>query len=242
MILYLNVPFEEINEAKKLGARWNQKNKTWYIDTPRENYHKYSRWILSKCAEAIIPHEYIYIIEGTRTCWKCGKETTVIGFGVGDYTHIYKDDDIVYQETIETPYNADYEIHLSWVKDETKIPPSLLKYIKENYSVKTGYSHGCRCFANHCNHCSALQGNNYVFDESGNPLDSCAFGQQLITKMQQIKIKEIEIEEDVILDWQVRFCPNDYAYLKYGRLEELHLSSNPNYDCITYAELYCINS
>ena len=29
--IYLNVPYEEKEEAKKLGARWDQGNKKWYI-------------------------------------------------------------------------------------------------------------------------------------------------------------------------------------------------------------------
>jgi hypothetical protein len=34
MILSLSVPFREKEEAKALGAKWNAKEKTWYIDLP----------------------------------------------------------------------------------------------------------------------------------------------------------------------------------------------------------------
>ena len=39
---------------------------------------------------------------------------------------------------------------IAWVENEDDIPLKLLKYLKENYSVKTGYSKtiGRKCFAN----------------------------------------------------------------------------------------------
>ena len=36
--IYLNVPYSEKNEAKKLGAKWDGKKKKWYIDN--KNKHK----------------------------------------------------------------------------------------------------------------------------------------------------------------------------------------------------------
>jgi hypothetical protein len=29
--IYLNVPYDEKEEAKKLGARWDQATKKWYV-------------------------------------------------------------------------------------------------------------------------------------------------------------------------------------------------------------------
>ena len=53
-----------------------------------------------------------------------------------------------------------------------------------------------------------------------------------------IKIYAIPIEDNLQLNWDVGFCSNDYAYLKYGRYEELILSTDPDNEYITYEELY----
>ena len=36
--LYLNVPFSEKDEAKKMGAKWDVKKKKWFIES--KNRHK----------------------------------------------------------------------------------------------------------------------------------------------------------------------------------------------------------
>lgn len=38
-MLVLNVPYEEKEEAKKLGARWNLEIKRWYVQN-RQDYPK----------------------------------------------------------------------------------------------------------------------------------------------------------------------------------------------------------
>ncbi len=40
---YLNVPFTEKNEAKKLGARWDKDNKSWYI-SDKLDIKDFSKW------------------------------------------------------------------------------------------------------------------------------------------------------------------------------------------------------
>lgn len=113
-------------------------------------------------------------------------------------------------------------------------------YLKHHYSVKTGYSKtiGGKCFANHCDCCGALQGNWFLFSEPDSPLSSCTEGQELEDRMSRLKIKGIPIEDDLLLDWDIGFCSNDPAYLKYGKFEELILSTDPKNEYVTYEELY----
>ena len=44
-MLILNVPFNEKDEVKKLGARWNPDIKKWYIHK-REDYYKFAKWMI----------------------------------------------------------------------------------------------------------------------------------------------------------------------------------------------------
>lgn len=112
----------------------------------------------------------------------------------------------------------------------------------KNYSVKTGYSKtlGGKCFANHCDCCGALQGNWFLFDEPDSPLSSCIGGNELIERMNNLKIYCIPIDADIQLDWNVGICSNDYAYFEYGKFEDLILSNNPQNIYVSYEELYNI--
>ena len=242
MKLYLNVPYKEKDEAKSLGAKWNAKLKKWYVDTIPEEYVKFSKWILKDIDETFIATEYLFIIEGKQRCWKCHKMTKVVGLGISEYTHLYGEaDDPQYELSDDyTDIDEEEELHLAWVDQENDIPPKLLKYLKENYSVKTSYSKtiGDKCFANHCDCCGSLQGNWFLFDEPSSPLSSCVEGDELINRMRNLKIKGIPIEDDLQLNWNIGFCSNDYAYFKYGKFEEIVLSNEPNNSYISYEELY----
>lgn len=238
--LFLDVPYNEKDEAKSLGAKWDSKVKKWYIDSFRKDYVKYAKWILNGTDEAIIATDFIYVIEGQQNCWKCGQPTKVIGLGLGTFIHIYEKNNEVQYEFIEKYMNQGEELHLAWAEKEDDIPPKLLDYLKETYSVKTGYSKtlSSKCFANHCDHCKALQGNWYLFNEPDSPLSSCIDGNELAERISKLRIKKIPIENDLQINWTVAFCSNDFTYFQYGKCEELILSSDPHNKNITYKELY----
>lgn len=242
MRLYLNVPYKEKDEAKSLGAKWNAKVKRWYIDKEPAEYIKFSKWILRDTDDAMIATEYIYVIEGKQSCWKCGRSTKVIGLGIGEFIHIFGDIEEPQYEFVEDYEDTGEELHLAWATSEDDIPPKLLKYLKENYSVKTGYSKtiGGKCFANHCDCCGALQGNWFLFDEPDSPLSSCVGGDELMERMGKLKIKGIPIDDNLQLDWNVGFCSNDDAYFKYGQYEELILTDDSENEYISFEELYSI--
>lgn len=136
MALYLDIPYEEKDEAKKLGAKWNPKVKKWFIDMPRKNYIKFDKWIPRTMSNGIIATNYIYIIEGEQTCWKCGKSTKVIGLAIGDYFYVYSNRGYNYLENIGLDIEPREELHLSWSPDEREIPPKLLKYLKNIILLK----------------------------------------------------------------------------------------------------------
>ena len=186
MRIYLNVPYSEKEEAKSLGARWNPTIKKWYINsTTDELPREFLKW---ECPIEGIPgilKDYIYVIEGQQKCWKCGKQTRVIGLGLGENIDILSlDEDEIDELPPEfvkkhinfTLYRA---IHLAWIEKEEYIPPKLLKYLKKEYSVKTVYSKtlGEKSFSNLCEHCGMLQGNYFVFHEMESPLTISAHGE-----------------------------------------------------------------
>lgn len=238
MSLYLNVPYSEKEQAKRLGAKWDPRVKKWYTDAYPKDYVKFAKWILRHTDDAIIATEYLYLIEGVQNCWKCGQKTVVVGLGIGEHIHMYGDSDDPQIEKVEDEDCE--EVHLAWVSKEDDIPPKLLRHMKEHYPVRIGYSKtlGRGSFANHCSCCGALQGNWFLFHEPDSPLSSCVGGQELVDRMGELKIKGIPIESDLQLEWEMGYCSNDYAYMEFGQFEELILSSDPDNDYISFEELY----
>lgn len=242
MYLYLNVPYNEKDEVKSLGARWNPRVKKWYIDAHPRKYVMFAKWILGDYGEAYIATKKLYIIEGKRRCWKCGQITRVVGLGIGDYYCLQKESVNDPCKIIPWKSPADRkEVHLAWTDDEYAVPPMLLQYLKKNYSVKTGYSQTINdyCFANHCDCCGAIQGNFFLFQEPDSPLSSSAEGQHLIKKMKQLVITEIPLEDDIQFYWGFGLCTSDYGYLEYGQYQKL-VSNNPKINGFTYEDLYMI--
>lgn len=240
--LYLKVPYAEKDEAKKFGARWNPELKLWYYDGLIQNYVNFSKWILGNEEDALIVFETLYILEGQRACWRCKKATTVIALGISEHAVISQEDgekNIFIEEDI-APNTL---IHLAWVDTENDIPPLLLRYLKKHYNVKTGYSNiAGKCFANHCEHCGAIQGNNYIMDEVDSPLTTfIADDVELKKRMEKLRIKTINIDENLQLNWNVRYCENDDAYYKYGSPKEIDiLNDSDDWDYISYKEMYIL--
>ena len=49
-LTYISVPFPEKDHAKSLGAKWDPKEKSWYIPQGVSK-QKFTRWMLSESLE-----------------------------------------------------------------------------------------------------------------------------------------------------------------------------------------------
>lgn len=45
MRIYLDVPYDEKNSAKQLGAKWDSQKRKWYFDGSIKEIYKFQRWI-----------------------------------------------------------------------------------------------------------------------------------------------------------------------------------------------------
>ena len=78
--MYLEVPFDEKDEVKKLGAKWNSKRKKWFV--PKDvNNQIFTKWIPEYETEfsvkAVSP---FYLVKSKEPCWKCQEVSEVITF------------------------------------------------------------------------------------------------------------------------------------------------------------------
>jgi len=240
----LNVPYNEKDCAKSVGARWDPQIKKWYFEGPIKEISKFGKWIAEGREQTLIAFENFCIIEGVRKCFRCGKKTRVIGFGIWDHSLLIDEDDGTY--SIEDPQDfpeMENEIHLAWTDVEENVPPLLLSYLKSKYNVKTGYSHIVgKCFANHCDHCDAIQGNNYLFYELGSPLSTeTPVEEELIERMKQLKVYNVYTDVALPLEWDMGYCSNDWAYSAYCSMpfEDLTLPGAEDM-FVSYSEMYCL--
>lgn len=238
--VYLNVPFAEKDRAKTLGAKWDPSLKKWYYQGDVRNYAKFARWLAAGQDDVVIAHEYLYIIEGVRTCFRCGKKTTVIGLGIGEHTVLYEAEDGSFTGETEEALVGYEPLHLAWAYDERDIPLALLRYLKQNYSVRMGYSRTAgTCFANHCDHCGVIQGNWELFHEDSPLTLDTPNPFALRRKLRHLRIYSIGIDENLVLNWEIGYGDNDGLYLKHGKMQELDLSSDKE-GYISFQELYCL--
>lgn len=204
-MLYINVPYAEKNEAKKLGAKWNPKMRSWYVDN-RGSYYKFHKWILTDAEEKTILCDYFFIVEGKRKCYNCHKEIEVIAFGVKKYCILYNP--LEYRSKYSW---GDNEIHLvSYIEPLNK---KFLQYLNEKYNYRLGYSKtvGDSYLANHCKHCNALQGDYYLYSENDSPffVDT----QETAHKLRLIKVR---LEDDIIADVGHIWNTEDYLIKRYA--------------------------
>ena len=60
--LFLNIPYNEKDIAKKLNAKWDSLERKWYWNSEVSEYVKFAEWILENYDMAIIAHNNIYIL------------------------------------------------------------------------------------------------------------------------------------------------------------------------------------
>ncbi|MCB5953265.1 DUF5710 domain-containing protein [Enterococcus sp. BWT-B8] len=159
-MLYLNVPFNEKDEAKSLYAKWDNQKKQWYATKP-EFYYKFRKWIPG----SIVFTRDVGILEGTTTCWKCKKKTKVFAFSA-DSTNVF---DVTEDRYINVIDETGYDLQLWSISED--IPEKIKEILTKEFGCKIKYSKTVNdtYFANVCNHCDSLQGNYFLYSEVDGP-------------------------------------------------------------------------
>lgn len=200
-------------------------NKKWYVKD-KKDYYKFIRWIEPYGNMVII--DKLYLIEGVKKCFRCGKDTIVIGFGIDKHLSIdglfeiennnYDDNEIkeiLYDKMLEI--NQD-DIHIVGPIDP--IPEPLMEYIQNKYNYKLKYSKTthissiCNC----CDNCDVLQGDFFLFSEVDSPF--FIHSQEDVKKL---KIYKIKLEQDLIVNADDGWASFDEMFKKYGKIIPLDI-------------------
>lgn len=155
----LNVPFDEKDEAKRLGARWDAQKKVWFVPDGMDA-GALARWIPKPQATNVRSKTY-FILTANRTCWKCDRPTLVFGFGLPVGYEILDDDD------------ADNEV---WRRGKGTALPYYIEFLSEkvqgrmkmltpHYRPDFSKTTQSWYWMNHCEHCGMKQGDFELYCE-----------------------------------------------------------------------------
>lgn len=198
MALYLNVPYEQKDLVKALGAKWDQIRKQWYV-TDKFDYYKYFDWFPEVYEQCDLVCDYMYIVEAPRKCNKCKNDTSVVGLAFQNFFSIKKDEN---GNLIGYRYNNKY-LNFFTLDDETD-NTQLEFFLKKHFRYYYSYSKTMRdsYIANHCEHCGAIQGNHYLYEEPSGPFFDIDNADDEVKK--RINLYKITFTEDGVT------CP-DYT-------------------------------
>lgn len=214
-MLLLNVPYNEKDEAKKLGAKWNGDLKKWYVEE-REDYLEFNKWLCPESDEFCIIYDYIYIAVGERECFKCKKPTRVIGLGFDNFIHLYRDwedDEDKYGTLDGEECLDDKDIHIVPIPDY--LPENILKAIKNNFNFKERYSKTTETsgLSNCCENCDMLQGDFFIFSEVDSPF--YIDGEE---KAEKIILYKVKLKNDFLYDGNFGWGSEDYLIKQCAKI------------------------
>ncbi|SFE79719.1 hypothetical protein SAMN05518672_110122 [Chitinophaga sp. CF118] len=160
MPIRLNVPFIQKDDAKKLGARWVPDVSTWVIPDHIVDINPFNAW-LPRNGGTFVKYPYL-IAKNKRDCWKCHKETPLIGLGARNYiTSVFGSP---FSEPVWEIRN--YPVFFVDIKLVDDVIASIMHeqypFFKNTYHKTLGK----QLWLNTCTHCETIQGDDYNIDRS----------------------------------------------------------------------------
>jgi len=150
--ILLYVPFEETQQARSAGATRDPQSKCWYI-RPDQERRRFLRWLrpCEPSAEYTIESDHAYVVVAATPCWRCGSPTQVI---------------CVYCKSGEIRGQTYRDFTVSNV---TALEPALRRQLAAwpNFRIIARGPAAGQFFANHCDHCRALQDDYFLHCEPG---------------------------------------------------------------------------
>lgn len=204
--LYLNVPYKEKDEAKNLGAKWDNSKKKWYISSSNSDIKQFSRWLPSESYNFI--SDFFYLAQTERKCYKCNTLITVNAIvlpeGCKSIEEDFDDND---KQDIQREFvPQDYHSILAYIKNIS--PEALIEINKyaNNYTLNYSATVNTTYYMSICTNCNAHQGDNFTIIECGSP-----FSPSNASDFKKIIFHKINVP--IKLDayhWSIEYSPIEY--------------------------------
>jgi hypothetical protein len=161
---YLNVPFAEKDDAKRLGARWDPNAKLWYVPE-NISVQSFERWLPEQTETGTLIDAPIYLRESIENCYRCGRATRVYCLGVSSIVEQPEDNAFATDaETIENDGELIYLVDVAQLDDRLA---AVLKRLAPTYSQTYSKTQEARVWMNHCEHCQSKLGDFFLHSEPG---------------------------------------------------------------------------
>jgi Domain of unknown function (DUF5710) len=158
----LRVPYQEKDEAKRLGAHWDAASRLWFV--PEElDPARFERWLPADTAPNVRGQSY-FIAASARGCWRCKAVSRVHGFML-PAGHETLDGCEQYDASCWEPAEEPTLLcYLDWLAPQVA---ARIKVVTPHYRV--AYSKITRSFywMNLCEHCGAQLGDHETYCEPG---------------------------------------------------------------------------
>lgn len=109
---------------------------------------------------------YFFVVVGHRTCWKCHRDTSVVALGIPYGELLPMDDDGLYPLCDSEQCDS-----LALLPRINSMPKELRDFLEDKYGYKPKHSKttGLLQLNNCCDHCGALEGEFFDFQEPDGP-------------------------------------------------------------------------
>jgi Domain of unknown function (DUF5710) len=156
------VPFNEKDQAKQLGARWDAVRKTWFL-TDGTDTAPFNKWLAPEPDINIRSSSY-FIAQSTRDCWHCNQETRVFSFLLPRGHQARMDEDEF--DGWEQQPSAAIVYYITYIPSAVQARmKSLTHHYRSDFSKTTQSFY----WMNHCEHCGMKQGDFELFEEFDTP-------------------------------------------------------------------------
>lgn len=205
MPLKINVPYSDKDSAKSKGAFWDVEQKTWFVPDHKD-INDFQHWI-DKSKVSVIIKSPVSIALNSSDCYKCANKTAVISLASNNFYYLNTD-----ENEDEKWFRAD---GLSFFSMPVFIENEIAGKIKRlfpNYKIAYSKTAESSYWANHCEHCGALQGDFFLHSEPGG-----AFFPLEIEEYEQLTFITVPSKFDVEIDADYSWLSNADVIPKYAR-------------------------
>ena len=158
----LKVPFQQKDEAKRLGARWDAELKRWYVPDGVDRT-AFDKWI-PKLQPPNIRAPFWYLAASTRVCWRCGEISRVFAIMLPPgYEALYVADD----PADDCWMGSENSTLLSYVGDVPESVAAQFRQRAPRYCVDYSQTTHSFYWMNHCEYCKAKLGDFETLQEAG---------------------------------------------------------------------------
>jgi hypothetical protein len=158
----LQVPFPEKEQAKRLGARWDGKQKTWYVPAGVDS-GLFKQWLPSSQTPNVRAPAW-NLANASRACWRCGAHSRVSAIMLpAAYEALIVDDEPVADRWVR----GECSVLLSYISHVSELVAAHLHRLAPHYRIDHSQMTNSSYWMNHCEYCDANLGDFETIEEPG---------------------------------------------------------------------------